>query len=131
MKNEINSPTVTDPAPTGKHKPIPPLDERAKTRFWSFVDKRGPDECWPWIGFTTHYNRGGMRFGRYKPGNIAAPRIAWAVANGNDPGDLLVCHTCDNPNCVNPGHLWLGTNADNTRDMFAKGRDQHTRRSSK
>lgn len=55
-------------------------------------------------------------------GTIAAHRWAWIDANGPIPDGMFVCHQCDNPSCVRPEHLFLGTLADNNRDMFAKGR---------
>ncbi len=87
-------------------------------RFWGKVEKgRG---CWLWTGTK---NRGG--YGRVtikKPVTAMAHRVAWELAKGPIPSGLSVLHRCDVPGCVNPKHLWLGTNADNMRDMFAKGR---------
>jgi hypothetical protein len=93
----------------------PPIAER----FWAKVEKRGPRECWPWTGARASKDGRG-RFsvnGR----NRLAPRVAWALTNGCDPVGC-VCHSCDNPSCVNPAHLWVGTVRDNNLDMFAKGR---------
>jgi hypothetical protein len=89
-------------------------------RFWPKVDRgAGPDACWPWTASTTHgYGQIGV------PGTRPhkAHRVAWELTNGPIPDGLLVCHRCDNPPCCNPAHLFLGTNADNMRDMVAKGR---------
>lgn len=92
-------------------------------KFWSRVDRSGgPDACWPWTGgrYSTGYGR--MSMGRKKTG---AHRLAWAIANGPIPDGLVICHTCDNPPCCNPAHLWAGTNQDNTADRVAKGRSAH------
>lgn len=87
-------------------------------RFWAKVDRRGPDECWPWIGATN--NRGYGQFW-YGGGQRLSHRIAWLLLRG-PVGDLFVLHRCDNPICVNPAHLFLGTHQDNMQDMVTKGR---------
>lgn len=71
--------------------------------------------CIEWTGC-----RGKRGYGRYR--SQAAHRVAYERANGPIPAGMVVCHTCDNPPCVNPEHLWLGTIADNNRDMVEKQR---------
>lgn len=93
-------------------------------RFWSKVQKGGPDQCWEWLA-----SRKPSRYGQFTlPGNklVRAHRMAWVLTHGEIAGGLCVLHRCDNPPCCNPGHLFLGTLRDNARDMLAKGRDRHS-----
>lgn len=99
------------------------MDERTIARFWSHVDKRGPDDCWPWIGANVrgygYFQTGSLSRGTAK--TWRAPRVAVSL-DGRPPGDAVVMHRCDNPPCCNPAHLELGTHRDNARDKVAKGR---------
>lgn len=93
-------------------------------RFWEKVKKAGPDECWEWQAAKQH---GGYGFFGIAGKSIKAHRFSWELANGPIPkGEgyhgTCVCHKCDNPSCVNPNHLFLGTNKDNADDRDAKGR---------
>jgi hypothetical protein len=91
-------------------------------RFWAKVDKRGPDECWPWIGGLDRKGYGRLS-ATGEQRLIKTHRLAWELANGRPvPAGLCVCHTCDRPECCNARHLWIGTIADNDRDKVIKGR---------
>jgi len=93
-----------------------------RTRFWSKVDKRGPGDCWPWTGATNERGYGVMRpEGRRSGPTVKAHRVPLLLA-GIDPEGWCVLHSCDNPPCVNPAHLRIGTKADNTRDMLSRQR---------
>lgn len=93
--------------------------ERLIRRFAAKYVAGKPDECWEW---TAGCNRRG--YGKFSIGKrtFGAHRIAYFLAKGDIPDDLLVRHTCDNPPCVNPAHLVLGTQAQNIADMDARGR---------
>jgi predicted XRE-type DNA-binding protein len=92
---------------------------RVEARFWSKVGKDVSAACWSWTGSANKHGRGFFGVGGH---TYLAPRIAWVLAHGVDPRPLSVLHRCDRPNCVNPSHLFLGTQQDNVDDMSAKGR---------
>jgi len=90
-------------------------------RFWSKVDKSG--DCWEW---TAYVDKAG--YGNFKRNNRNGyvHRVSWELTNGEIPKGLCVLHHCDNRKCVNPDHLFLGTQYDNMQDMIEKGRKRPT-----
>lgn len=94
-----------------------PKTKSLAERFWSKVIKHEKG-CWEW--------KGARHLGGYgKVGQRLASHVSWIVHFGSVPEGLEVCHSCDNPECTRPDHLWLGTHGDNMRDAFAKGRIVH------
>jgi hypothetical protein len=111
----------------------PYTPEQREAAFWLRVDKDGPvhptlgTACWVWVGATIPKGygmfhlpdltrKGGKRL-------VYTHRLMWEKVHGSIPDGRQVLHECDNPSCVNPDHLFIGTPKDNVRDMMVKGRD--------
>lgn len=103
---------------SGVMKSTPTYLEKCRKSLDKFVVKGGADECWPWTGYTMPFGHGQMTVERR---GVLAHRATYLVYV-TDPGDFNVCHTCDNPPCCNPAHLFTGTHQDNMDDRDTKGR---------
>lgn len=88
-------------------------------RFWGHAQPKGANECWPWHGAR---NVGGYGAANRHAINVPAHRMSYEINIGPIADGMKICHTCDNPPCVNPEHLFTGTQQDNLRDMERKGR---------
>lgn len=98
------------------------LKRDANQRFWEKVKTAGQDECWEWQG-----SRDQCGYAMFWLGNrtLHATRAYFMLLGIDMTENVVVCHKCDNPNCVNPHHLFLGTNKDNVDDKIRKGRAAH------
>lgn len=85
---------------------------------------RKTDGCWEWTGRRDRQGYGRLRMNGKE---CLAHRVAWELTRGPIPEGMKVCHSCDNPPCIRPDHLWLGTQRDNVLDMEHKGRAVHVR----
>src|SRR3990167_2290908 len=100
------------------------INQSILKRFWSFVEILSDDECWLWLGGKT-----GSGYGRFwmNGKNRCSNRVALEIKIGRIPDGLFACHTCDNPSCCNPKHLFCGTPKQNMDDMIRKGRAVYKR----
>jgi hypothetical protein len=102
-----------------------PKPTSPQERFWKHVTPGTPDECWEWQGART------LGYGAIYDGErgwpVKAHRVSWELHVGPIPDGRNVLHRCDNPPCVNPHHLYLGSHADNARDRATRGRGRESR----
>lgn len=96
------------------------LSDKDLSRFWSKIDVKGANECWPWKNSL----RGSLGYGQFRIGDkiCDAHRVALELKDGPLKKGRYVCHSCDSPKCCNPRHLFAGTQKNNMDDMTEKGR---------
>lgn len=101
--------------------------QNIESRFWKYVYKSNHESCWNWIGAKLPTGYGVLSYqDNGKTRRINAHRLSYIIHVGEIPHALCICHHCDNPSCVNPNHLFLGTHRDNVMDMIRKGRRGNT-----
>jgi hypothetical protein len=109
-----------------KELDLTPMGEVFSTRFWSKVDIGNSDECWEWQATRNAAGYGNVRLGA--GWIVTASRVSLALKFGGKlPKGAVACHTCDNPPCVNPDHLFIGDQSLNAQDSVAKGRANRSR----
>lgn len=91
-------------------------------RFWRYLTPGAHGDCWEWQGARNSHGYGRLNSGGKNGRTIKAHRASYEIHHGVAPGDMDVCHHCDNPPCCNPAHLFLGDAATNAQDMARKGR---------
>jgi hypothetical protein len=107
---------------SGKPLAATDISEADRKRIRKRIPVGSPDECWEWTGVRLPTGYGNIWLNGSKK---RSHRIAYALANGFIPARALVCHSCDNPPCCNPAHLFLGTHKDNVTDCIKKQRHAH------
>lgn len=111
MKNAINKLT--------EEEFLVKLSDEDRIQFWKRIKKGEENECWEWIGLKDSAGYGIFQAFRY---NKRAHRIALSITSGQSKRERFCCHSCDNPPCCNPKHLFWGTPRENTQDSIRKGR---------
>lgn len=96
-----------------------------ENRFWARILKK--DGCWEWSGHKCPRGYGRLTQGGGSKKIVLAHRLSYEIHSGQIPKGLFVCHRCDNPQCCNPSHLFLGTASDNNKDAKSKGRSRGVR----